>query len=92
MTERVCITFTVAPATGAVTRDGVSVDLGPDTPVHARDGEARRLQTIVDLYAGAGEFIDVGEELGPDLQQAVGEVLYRALGAEALETGSPRWL
>src|SRR5689334_18033362 len=90
--DRIRVMLNVDPATHVVMRDGAVVDLGPGTAVDAGDGQARTLQEIVDAYAQAIDFVDISGDFPPSVQQAVGEVLYRALGADTFADGLCRWL
>jgi hypothetical protein len=79
-------------ASGAVSRAGQFVDLGPDTSIDTGEGETRTLKQIVDAYAAAEQFSDLEQQLPVDAQQAIGETLYRALGGDAFVGEMCRWL
>lgn len=89
--DRIRIALTVNAA-GAVSRAQQPVNLGPDTLIDIGQGETRTLKQIVDAYAAAEELADLEQQLPVDAQQAIGETLYRALGADDFVGGLCRWL
>ncbi|MDX0221143.1 hypothetical protein GOC40_24685 [Sinorhizobium meliloti] len=92
MSDRISVVFKVDPVTRTVSRDGMQVDLAPTTAVDAGDGQMRTLADILDAYAKASDFEDVRRTMTPDVQQAVGVVLYRALGPETFSDERCRWV
>ncbi|TBF23423.1 hypothetical protein [Rhizobium leguminosarum] len=92
MSNRSRVVFHVDSATDIVTRNGKVVDLSPTTVVNSFDGAARTLADIQRDYAEAYDLEAVRSSMTPDVQQAVGIILFEAIGAETFLDARCRWI
>lgn len=77
---------------GQVTCDGRQIDLSRDTRLPLRDGVVKTLGDILDCYDQSGNRVSLEDILTADVQQAIGEVLYSALGEATFKRYGRRWI
>jgi hypothetical protein len=91
--DRIRVTFSIDPVTQQVRRDGVALNLSAETPVPYGRGRSKTLGEILQIYGNSLVFQQVEDEVTTDLQEAVGELLFTALGIAALAgDGQGRWV
>lgn len=94
--RKVRIVLEIDPATRAVSRIGGSgphpVDLSRTRAIDLGEGRASTLGEVIDTYAKATQFFDVQEFFTVNAQQAIGEVLFEALGGAEVLDEEGGWL
>ena len=94
--RKVRIVLEIDPATRAVSRIGDAgaqpVDLSRSRAIDLGEGRTTTLGEVIDTYAKATNFIDVQEFFTVNAQQAIGEVLFEALGGAELLDEEGGWL
>ena len=94
--RRVRIELHIDPGTGLVSRidgDGSHpVDLSRGRAIDLGEGRTCTLGEVIDTYAEATQFFDVQEFFTVYAQQAIGEVLFEALGGAKVLNEEGGWL
>lgn len=94
--RKVRIELAIDPVTRSVSRIDEAgpqpIDLSRSRTIDLGDGRSCTLGDVIDKYAEATDFFDVQEFFTVDAQQAIGEVLFEALGGAKVLNDEGGWL